>query len=76
MNIKILCVGFMMLISAVLAIATSSIAISAYNADNEKIKKENKTNFNFLIFNMVCGIILILVSFCVCYAGVYAPKIA
>jgi cell division protein FtsX len=51
---------------SIFSIATSSIAIKAYN-DNMKYKNMNKSNFSFIIFNLVFAIIVLILSI----VGVY-----
>jgi len=54
--------------TATFLIAASSIGIEAYNK-NVDFKKSKKTNFNFLIFLLVCAILCILMSFGGMYMG-------
>ena len=51
---------------SIFSISTSSIAIKAYN-DNMKYKNMNKSNFSFIIFNLVFAIIVLILSI----VGVY-----
>jgi hypothetical protein len=63
-----LAVGFIALISAILTIATSSIAIECYNICG--LKETKYTNWVFVICNLVFGILLLLVSFPLLYSGI------
>jgi hypothetical protein len=61
MNGYLFIAAFSMLLGGIFSIATSSIAIECYNK-NETIKKEKENNFNFLISNLVCAILLVIVG--------------
>lgn len=59
--------GIFLLITAIVTIATSSIAIQCYNkCDNPNMNVEHPRNKTFLIINLVLSIGLVFASFYVC----------
>lgn len=69
MNTKMFMTALALLIVGALSIATSSMAIDCYNAD-EKYKADKQTNFNFIIFNLVSAIIMTLIGFSSIYLAI------
>ena len=61
MNWYLFITAFAMFLGGLFSIATSSIAIECYNK-NEQTKKEKESNFSFLISNLVCAIILVIIA--------------
>ncbi len=59
-------------ISAIFGIAASSIATECFNK-NESYKAEKKSNFDFIVFNLVCNIIMLLLGAGCIYLGATAP---
>ena len=72
MNGYLFIAAFSMLVGGIFSIATSSIAINCYNK-NEKTKEETPSNFNFLIFNLVCAILLVLIG-CISIYFAFKPS--
>jgi hypothetical protein len=56
-----ICIGFLMLLLAVFAIATSSIGIQCYNKNSETMK-EYKKNRTFIITNLVFAVIAAIIA--------------
>ena len=48
-----------LVISGICIIAVSAIGIECYNK-NKKYKDSKKTNFNFIVFILVCGVLILL----------------
>lgn len=71
MNGYLFIAAFSMLLGGIFSIATSSIAVECYNK-NESLKKEKQTNFNFVVSNLVCAIILIIVG-CISIYFAFSP---
>ena len=63
--------SFAMLVAGIFLIALSSIALECYNKHSE-YKDNKKTNFNFIIFNLLCGLAIVLSSFSGFYAAYYS----
>ena len=61
--------ALVLMIIAIISIATSAIGIQAYNA-NTKFKNEHSVNFKFLVLNLVTGIFLVLA----CMATIFVMK--
>lgn len=59
-------------ISAIFGIAASSIATECFNK-NESYKTEKKSNYDFIIFNLVCNIIMVLLGAGCMYLGATSP---
>ncbi len=59
-------------ISAIFGIAASSIATECFNK-NESFKTEKKSNYDFIIFNLVCNIIMLLLGAGCIYMGATSP---
>lgn len=68
MNAKLMIAASVMFLGGVFSVATSSIAIECYNK-NEQTKKEKRTNFDFLVFNLISAIIVIIVASICIYMG-------
>jgi hypothetical protein len=62
MNTNLLAIALSVLVTAVLAIATSSIATECYDK-NPELKTEKKDNYNYIIVTLVMNILMILVAF-------------
>jgi len=73
MNTKILMIALATFISAIFGIAASSIATECFNK-HESFKKEKESNYNFIIVNLVCNIIMLLVGVGCIYVGVTSPQ--
>lgn len=67
-NTQILSTAIIFLIAGVLGIATSSIATECYDK-NLAYKDSKKDNYNFVIVNLVCNILLLLLSLYSLYIG-------
>jgi len=61
MNVNLFLVAISGIITAIFAMATSSLATNCFNV-NEKYKEENKDSFNYIIVNLVSNILMILIS--------------
>lgn len=62
MNTNLLLVTLSVIVAAIFAIATSSIATECYDK-NEKFKADHKDNYIFVIVNLVSNILMLLVAF-------------
>lgn len=72
MNSKMLIIAFATFISAIFGIAASSIATECMNK-NDSYKSQNKSNYDFIIFNLVCNIIMLLLGIGCIYIGATSP---
>jgi hypothetical protein len=72
MNTKMLMIACATFISAIFGIAASSIATECFNK-NESFKTEKKSNYDFIIFNLVCNIIMLLLGAGCIYMGATSP---
>lgn len=69
-NTSLLALSFVLLITGVFSTATSSAGIQAYDQVQLKdFKEKNINTFNFLIFNVVSGIVVILIASVGLYFG-------
>jgi hypothetical protein len=68
MNVQILLTSIAIIIATAFGIATSSIGIECYNK-NEELKKDKFRNFDFIIANLVCNILMVLIAFSLMYAA-------
>lgn len=76
MQLKLILIGVIVLIASVLSVASASIGIEAYNQDNMKTFREEKSsNYRYLIGSLVMGILSILASVGIFVLGVKAPPI-
>ena len=73
MNQQLLAFGVFLLVVGVVSIASSSIGINCYNncADQKEAKK---SNFNFLVLNLVLAIVLTLAAGGFLYLVVAQPS--
>lgn len=75
MNTQLLTVAIIMILAGIASIATSSIAIQAYNKCNSpNLKEEHPNNFNYLVINLVLAILLTLGGFGVAYYARLVPS--
>lgn len=65
--------AILLLLVGICYIASTSIGIQCANA-NESYKKENTNNFNFLISQLVSGILVTLISFYFIYLAFTTPS--
>ena len=72
MNIKMMSTALAIVVAAVFGIATSSIATECFNK-NESFKNEKKDNFNFVVVNLVCNIVMLLLGFGCIYISATSP---
>jgi uncharacterized membrane protein YidH (DUF202 family) len=72
MNQQLLAFGVFLLVVGVISIASSSIGINCYNNCTEQ-KEEKKSNFNFLVLNLVLAIVLTLAAAGFLYLVVAQP---
>lgn len=63
MNIKLISTALSMIILAIFGTAASSIGIECANSNGGQYANNKRTNFNFLIFNLICNILMILIGF-------------
>lgn len=68
MNITIIGAACLLLITAILGIATAAIAIECYRL-NEDLIKEKRNNWIYTISNLVCNILMVLLAFFCIYLG-------
>ena len=71
MDIKFLLFSILLLAFAVLAIASNSIGIKCAN-QNASWKEGNKTNFQFLVSQLVSAIFMVLCAFAAIYMAIKA----
>lgn len=71
-NIKMIMTAVAIVVAAIFGIATSSIATECFNK-NESYKAEKKDNFNFVVVNLVCNIVMLLLGFGCIYLGATSP---
>lgn len=69
MNLTIIGAAFLLLLTAVLGIATAAIAIECYRL-NEDLITEKRNNWIYTISNLVCNILMVLLAFFCMYLGV------
>jgi prolipoprotein diacylglyceryltransferase len=69
MNFTILGAACLLLVTAVLGIATAAIAIECYRL-NENLITEKRNNWIYTISNLVCNILMVLLAFFCMYLGV------
>jgi hypothetical protein len=69
MNTQMFLTAISLLLVGILSIATSSIAIECYNA-NETMKNTKKDNYNFIIVNLTFAILMVIVSLASAYFAV------
>lgn len=78
MNLIPVSLGLFALIMTIMIIAVNSIGIESYNKlksiksvdEGKQFVSSKKTNFNFLIFSLVCAILLIVVTCGMIIAGI------
>lgn len=73
MNTRMLSTAVAIVFAAIFGIATTSIAIECYNSQNAKIKEEKPSNFNFVVFNLVCNILMLILGFVCIYMASQSP---
>ena len=75
MNSQLLTVAIIMILAGIASIATSSIAIQAYNeCTSPSLKEVYPKNFNYLVVNLVLAILLTLGGFGVAYYSRLVPS--
>jgi uncharacterized protein YqhQ len=74
-NMRMMSTALAIVVAAIFGIATSSIATECYNSDKKgtDLKGEKKDNFNFIIINLVCNIVMLLLGFGCIYLSVTSP---
>lgn len=73
MNINIIMAACAILLTAILGIATSAIAIECYN-QNAAFKEEKRSNWIYTITNLTCNILMVFVAFTCMYLGATAQS--
>jgi divalent metal cation (Fe/Co/Zn/Cd) transporter len=68
MNITIIGAACLLLVTAILGIATAAIAIECYRL-NDSLQTEKRNNWIYIISNLVCNILMILLAFYCIYLG-------
>lgn len=71
-NMKMMVTALAIVVAAIFGIATSSIATECFNK-NESYKNEKKDNFNFVVINLVCNIVMLLLGFGCIYMAATSP---
>jgi hypothetical protein len=71
-NMKMMMTAIAIVVAAIFGIATSSIATECFNK-NESFKNEKKDNFNFVVINLVCNIVMLLLGFGCIYMAATSP---
>jgi uncharacterized membrane protein YidH (DUF202 family) len=61
--------AIMIIIMGIISIANASIVIQAYN-EQPSLQKNHPHNFNFVVFNLVCFILLMGYAFYLIYAAI------
>ena len=61
MNTNLLGMAISVIVAAIFAIATSSIATECYD-QNATFKESKKDNYNYIIVNLVSNILMLLVA--------------
>ena len=74
MNTTTLLAACSILLTAIMGIATSSIAVECYDK-HEDFKTEKETNYTYTIVNLVSNILMIVISIICLYLGVTAESI-
>jgi len=74
MNLTNFAIAFLILISSVLSIATSSIAIECYHY-NPRMKTEKTGNWYFIIVNIAFSILFTLLSMRSMYVSIYYDNV-
>lgn len=74
-NIRMIVTALAIVVAAIFGIATSSIATECYNSEKKgtELKEEKKDNFNFIVINLVCNIVMLLLGFGCIYLGATSP---
>jgi len=75
MNQRLLAFGVFLLVVGIVSIASSSIGINCYNNSPDE-KEAKKSNFNFLVLNLVLAIALTFASAGFLYLVVAYPSLA
>lgn len=65
---KLILYSCLLLSTATFLLTASAMAIQVYN-DDTSFKESHKSNFNFLVFLLVCAICCVLMSFGGLYFG-------
>lgn len=68
MNFTIIGAACLLLITAILGIATAAIAVECYRL-NDYLKTEKRNNWIYTIANLVCNILMVLLAFFCIYLG-------
>jgi hypothetical protein len=68
MNFTIIGAACLLLITAILGIATAAIAVECYRL-NDYLKTEKRNNWIYIISNLVCNILMVLLAFFCIYLG-------
>jgi hypothetical protein len=71
-NMRMMSTAIAIVIAAILGIATSSIASECFNK-HESYKTEKKSNFDFVVINLVCNILMLLLGFICTYLAIQSP---
>lgn len=71
-NMKMMITAIAIVVAAIFGIATSSIATECFNK-NESYKTEKKDNFTFVVVNLVCNIVMLLLGFGCIYMAATSP---
>jgi uncharacterized membrane protein YidH (DUF202 family) len=75
MNYYLLLAALSLLVMGIFAIAASSIGIECYNTkEHEEMKKEKKTNFDFLIVVLVSAILMVITAGISIYLAAQMPN--
>ena len=69
---KMMITAIAIVVAAIFGIATSSIATECFNK-NESYKTEKQSNFNFVVVNLVCNIVMLLLGFGCIYMAATSP---
>lgn len=68
MNVTIIGAACLLLITAILGIATAAIAVECYRL-NDYLQTEKRNNWIYIISNLVCNILMVLLAFFCMYLG-------
>jgi hypothetical protein len=75
MNTRLLLAALSLLVMGIFAIAASSIGIECYNTkESEEMKKDKKTNFDFLVVVLVSAIFMVIMAVISMYLAAQMPN--
>jgi hypothetical protein len=77
MNGHVLALAILLIIAAIMAVATASIGIQCYNkCDSPKMNEQMPRNKTFLVINLIIGIVFLIASLVLLYFAFMLPSTA